>query len=171
MKTSVEIAEIAKALSVAQSKMKVIKKETENPFFKSKYADLASIMEKTQPLLAEQGLSVTQGASYAQETGWVLITRLSHVSGQFYETMYPLLAKDHSAQAMGSALSYARRYSYSALTGAVAGNDDDDGEGAQARHQPPAVTQTPAKPVIVPKKVVIPSQPGLTTTTFDDIPF
>lgn len=100
-----------------------------NSHFKSKYADLAGIRDTVMPVLSKHGFSIIQlteiGAS-----GFCLVTMLLHESGQFIEGRYPLPDLLEKPQAMGSAVTYARRYALSAMCG-IAAEEDDDGEAAQ----------------------------------------
>jgi ERF superfamily len=102
-------------------------------FFKSKYADLASIMEAARAPLAANGLAVTQALHVPEEGGLCLITTLLHTSGQWIASRHPLptVPRPHE---LGSALTYARRYSYASLVGIVA-EEDDDAEAAQQAGQ------------------------------------
>ena len=143
---SIEIDKLAEALSKAQGQMDTAKKDSSNPFFKSSYADLASVWEACRKPLSDNGLSVTQLVS--QEGGWngtgiqSLQTVLLHSSGQYISSTLQLSAKDNTPQAVGSALTYARRYGLSAILGIA--SDDDDGESAQGREtKPKAQTITP----------------------------
>jgi hypothetical protein len=99
-----------------------------NPAFKSKYADLASIRNATIPALSRNGLSLFQMTRLNGE-GMSLVTRLAHSSGQWLESTYPLPINDRP-HIMGSALTYARRYSWAALVG-IAAEEDEDGNAAQ----------------------------------------
>jgi hypothetical protein len=98
-----------------------------------RYADLAEIIEHVRPVLAKHSLSVVQLTMHSQ-TGNLLVTRLIHASGQYLESTYQLPASA-AAQDMGSAITYARRYSMCAILG-IAAEEDDDGQKAQ--HAPPA---------------------------------
>lgn len=122
---------LAGALAKAQGEIKNATFNKTNPHFKSKYADLASIRDAVTPSLAKHGLSVAQMTDYAGEK-FVLRTRLMHSSGEFVESTYPLPLAADKPQIMGSAISYARRYSLAAMVG-IASEDDDDAEGAHDR--------------------------------------
>lgn len=128
MNKSEQINELATALSKFQGKMITAHKGATNPFFKSTYADLASVVKSASPGLAEEGLSIAQlvGTSNEQTT---LTTLLMHASGQFISAEMPLLIAKQDAQGQGSALTYARRYAYMAIIGMVA-DEDDDGQAA-----------------------------------------
>lgn len=122
MRTSESIAELAKALATAQGEMKNAKLNKVNPHFKSRYADLAEIRDTVTPALTRHGLSVAQGTDMT-ESGLVVVTRLMHLSGQWIESRYPIAID--KPQAMGSAYTYAKRYSLAAICNIAADEDDD----------------------------------------------
>ena len=95
-----------------------------------KYADLASVLEATQPALTAQGLVVLQAVDAETQT---LITRLAHISGEWVEASYqlPITAPP---QQFGSSLTYGRRYSLQSLLCLAA--EDDDGAAAHAPTKP-----------------------------------
>lgn len=93
-----------------------------------KYADLAEINAAVLPELAKNGLSWTTKPTFDESGRFVLVYKLAHVSGEFEEGTYPL-GNLGLAQAMGSAITYARRYCICAVTG-VAPDEDDDGAAA-----------------------------------------
>ena len=126
--TSEQINEIVTALAKAQAEMENAPMLSVNPAFKSKYADLASIRNATMPALTKHGLSLFQMTRLNGE-GMLLVTRLAHSSGQWLEATYPLPLVDRP-HIMGSALTYARRYSWAALVG-IAAEEDEDGNAAQ----------------------------------------
>lgn len=129
MKTSDALNELATALAKAQGEMKNAALNKENPFFKSRYADLASVRDTITPALSNNGLSVVQ--TLAPENGSLMVcTRLIHSSGQWMESTFPIIADTNKPQAMGSALTYARRYSLAAIVN-IATEDDDDANEAQ----------------------------------------
>ena len=128
MKTSETINELAGALAKAQLAMKNATADADNPYFKSKYADLATVRDAVTPALAANGIAVVQLTS--SENGHLIVhTRLMHSSGQWIESQYPIMNDTAKPQAMGSALTYARRYSLSAICG-IASEKDDDGNAA-----------------------------------------
>lgn len=137
------MSELFTALSQFQSELKPAGKTSSNPFFKSKYADLAAVWNSIREPLAKNGLSIIQ-TTRISETGPVLVTSLCHKSGQSVSGEYPIKAKDDSPQAIGSAVSYARRYALSAILGVVA--EDDDGEAAMGRKQDKVYVSTISKP-------------------------
>jgi len=140
MSQSESIANLAKALSAAQSQIKGALKDSQNPFFKSHYADLASVVDAIREPFAKNGLSYTQ-PSRAIQIGeawtWVVATRIMHISGEWIEGVYPIITvKPNDPQAFGSANTYARRYSLSSVAGVA--QVDDDAESATVRHPHPA---------------------------------
>jgi hypothetical protein len=133
-------AKLAEALSKAQSVFSVPKKTKTNPHFRTKYADLADVIDAVKDGLAKNDLAVIQGVDDK-----FLKTTLVHKSGEFIETKTPLYLDKQTMQGLGSALTYARRYALSALLN-VASDEDDDGNGAneKAAHTPqpkPAAAQ------------------------------
>ena len=126
MQMSEQINEIATALAKAQAELKAASKDAENPHFKSKYADIASIIEALKPL-SKHGLAFAQFPETAEE-GIIVSTLLMHTSGQWLRTDVPIPVSKADAQGYGSAITYGRRYGLQALCGLAA--DDDDGNAA-----------------------------------------
>jgi hypothetical protein len=129
---SEQINELAKALSTAQAKIENATLNKINPHFKSKYADLSSVIDSIREPLSANGLAVSQNIEI-REGGMVLRTVLMHSSGQWIASEYPL-PQTARPQELGSALTYARRYSLSAIA-CIAADDDDDAEGARKTDQ------------------------------------
>lgn len=125
------------ALIAAQRKFKAAIKEAENPHFQSKFVDLAGAWDACREALWDQGLTVEQ-FTRVQATGPVLVTRLDHVSGESREGEYPLVpSKDRDPQALGAAMTYARRYCLMAMVG-MAPEDDDGNTASEKPKAPPA---------------------------------
>jgi len=143
MQTSEQINELAAALAKAQGEMSGAVKDATNPFFKSSYADLASVIEASRSALSKHGLAVIQSPS-AEGTTVSLDTLLVHSSGQWVRGTMTMTAKDDSPQALGSCVSYAKRYALQAFVGVA--SVDDDGEAAQGRSKPQAQTAAPLPP-------------------------
>lgn len=143
-----DIKELAVALNKVQAKLKPAIRGATNPFFKSSYADLASIWEACRSLLADNGLSVVQTTSLVggiDGTGISLDTTLLHSSGQWISGQLFIVPSKNDPQGIGSALTYARRYSLSAIVGIA--TEDDDGEGTMDRkrvEEPKAKKETKA---------------------------
>ncbi len=130
MTTSEQINELAAALAKAQGVMNGAAKDSANPFFKSKYADLASVWEACRKPLTENGLSIIQSPS-ADGVKVSIETRLLHTSGQWIAGTVTTSAKEDTPQAIGSAITYLRRYALQSFAGVAP--EDDDGEAAQGR--------------------------------------
>ena len=124
MKTSESITKIASALVSAQKDFLSAKKTSDNPFFKSKYADLQSVISAVKESLNENGIAFIQSPTESEGDVLKLTTRLLHESGEWIEdtSVCPLVKRD--PQAFGSALSYLRRYSLSAMCGIYQADDD-----------------------------------------------
>lgn len=130
--------EFAAAFVQAQSKMDVAVKDAQNPHLKNKYADLTAVLDVVLPALNECGIGLIQRAVETDKPFTLrLQTILLHKSGQSMVSYTEMPIKQNDAQAIGSALTYARRYAVSALCGVRA--EDDDGNGAVA--QPPQQSQ------------------------------
>jgi hypothetical protein len=129
---SEEINELAGALSKAQGEFTAIPKGETNPFFKSKYAGLPDVIRVAGPVLAQNGLSISQFICQSELGEDLLKTYLMHSSGQFIEHSMKLYLGKLDSQGMGSATTYARRYSYMSVLGLVADEDDD---GNRASHK------------------------------------
>jgi hypothetical protein len=100
-----------------------------NPHFRSRYADLAAVRDAIIPVFNRHGLSIIQAPTTDGFSGFSLETRLMHESGEYLIYNFPLPADVNKMQAVGSAISYARRYTLSAIAG-VASEEDDDGNAA-----------------------------------------
>lgn len=131
--TSPVLHELATALAKAQAEFKSIPKTADNAFFHSKYADLAAVVSAAQPIAAKHGLSVAQFPTFLDTGEPVLTTYLLHSSGQYMTSTMRLFAAKNDPQGQGSAITYARRFSYMAVLGLVADNEDDDGHAATPR--------------------------------------
>lgn len=131
MKTSESIVNITKALLTAQKKMEAAVKGSKNPYFKSSYADYNSVLEASKGPLNEVGVVILQ-PHVTNERGTFVETILLHESGEFIisETKVSV-AKENDPQALGSAITYARRYGLQSLVSLPA--EDDDGEKAMSR--------------------------------------
>ena len=127
MNKSESITNLAKALNSFQSKITAVKKDAINPFYKSKYATLDTIWESIRKPLSENGLSVTQTMGILQGTPIMALleTTLYHTSGEWISGTQLVNPIKDDPQSLGSAISYARRYSLSAILGIVADEDDD----------------------------------------------
>ncbi len=118
------------ALSKAQGEITPAIKDSANPFFKSKYADLTSVWAACREPLTKHGLAVTQTMA-EQEGKLILITMLLHASGQWIKSFLPIVTQKPDAQSLGAAITYMRRFSLSALVGICP--EDDDGNMASGK--------------------------------------
>ena len=132
MTRSDSIAALAAALSKAQSAMTGAKKDSVNPHFKSRYADLASIWDACREPLTKNGLSVIQMPG-KDETGYYVETLLAHSSGEFVSCKLHISPVKDDPQGLGSSITYARKYGLAAIAGISADDSDDDGEAAMGR--------------------------------------
>lgn len=149
LETSQELASLFEALSAFQGACGAPKKTSTNPHFKSKFADLAEVVETVKKPLADNGLSYLQFPVGDCEGGRVtIITQLNHKSGQWMRSSYSMPVPQNNPQAVGTAISYARRYALQAILGIAA--DDDDGNESSGRSEsgkakePPKTTAVPA---------------------------
>lgn len=129
---SSDLNELLTALAKAQAEMETAGLTNANPFFKSKYADLAEIVKSSRPALTRHGLSVIQYIEQ-NEQGSVLVSMLGHASGQYITSQMPITPAKTDVQSLGSYITYLRRYSYAALVGVVVSDEDDDGESSMER--------------------------------------
>jgi hypothetical protein len=119
---------ISKALLEAQKEMGNAIKDSSNPFFKSKYADLNSIREACMPVLNKHGIVVLQPIVHIEGKNFVK-TVLLHESGEQLDSLIEIIySKPNDAQAQGSGITYARRYGLQSFVNV--GADDDDGNKA-----------------------------------------
>jgi|GEM_PF-1669701 len=130
MTTSEKTGAIYMALIKASGELKNPPKNATNPHFRNRYADLAVILETVKPCLLKNGLAIIQGAE-SEAAKVTIITRLLHESGEWIETSLSLTAGGADPQKIGSAITYGRRYSISALLNIVADDDDDGNEGGK----------------------------------------
>lgn len=155
MEMSEKIDALAEALAKAQGEMKNAVKGCDNPFFKSKYADLAECLNVAREPLSKNGLSIFQANEGIVESNKLAVTTMiMHSSGQFLKvtSSYPIQKND--AQGFGSTLTYARRYSLAAALGLA--QEDDDGNSAcepveKGQYQPKEQQKKEQKPKAQPQ--------------------
>lgn len=127
---------LAEALAAAQLEITDPAKDAVNPHFRSRYADLATVLKTVRPVLARHGLAITQTTQVDEQGRLLLVTRL-HWRDEELVGYYPIQPVKADPQGYGSALTYARRYTIQAIVG-VAADDDDDGNAASAAPSKPA---------------------------------
>lgn len=132
MKTSESIKNLSKALLKAQAQMGAAKKDSKNPFFKSNYADLPTVMEVVKAPLNEAGIIVLQPASHRDGKNFITTTLIHGETGEYMESETEVVsAKANDPQAFGAAQTYARRFGLQSMLFIPA--EDDDGNYASGR--------------------------------------
>lgn len=127
MKTSESVMKIAEAIVKASADINHATYDSTNPHFNSKFASLESVIDTSKTLLLAHGVIVLQGVNAD-----MLVTRLQHVSGEFFETELKLILSKQDMQAMGSAITYARRYSLAAMLNISQTDDDGNDAGKES---------------------------------------
>lgn len=141
MKTSESIKNLSQALLKAQTQMGAAKKDSKNPFFKSNYADLPTVMEVVKGPLNDAGIIVLQPAAHRDGKNFITTTLIHGETGEWMESETEVVsAKANDPQAFGAAQTYARRFGLQAMLFIPA--EDDDGNYASGRtvEKPKAVT-------------------------------
>jgi len=141
MTKSESIKEFAAALAKAQGEIKGALKDQANPFFKSKYADLASVVEAIRAPFAKNGIAYVQLTIPSEKEEVQVETILMHLSGEWVSGIIAVPVAKSDAQGYGSALTYARRYGLAAAAG-VAPEDDDGNAAAKAAPERGTITPT-----------------------------
>lgn len=157
---SAEIKDLVAALAKAQGVMKPAIYNRINPHFKSRYADFASCMDACRGPLSDNGLAPIQYCETI-EGKLNLVTMLAHTSGQWMKSEFPLISAKMDSQGIGSAMTYAKRYSLCGMIGIVADEEgDDDGESAIGRGRQEEPLRQPPRPATTPKPAqkILPAQ-------------
>lgn len=159
MQTSESIAGIAKALAAFQSEVKQPEKSADNPFFKSKYVPLESVVEAINTYGPKHGLSFTQWPHVNEQGRVGVSTLLMHASGEWiqYDPVF-MKAEKETAQAAGSVVSYLRRYALSAIFGITSDEDDDGNVATHSQKAPQKAPQRPKTPPKQPSNGITPEQ-------------
>lgn len=139
------VATLFAALVAAQGELRNPPKDSINPHFKSKFADLATVRETVQPTLLKHGLAVSQLPCEVAGVGPGLCTMLLHSSGEYIRATIALRPAKQDPQGIGAALTYARRYGLQAVLGVVA-DDDDGNQASRPPQQKQQQDRQPAKP-------------------------
>ncbi len=143
MQHSESIDKIVPAMFDVQRTIGPAPKQSDNPFFKSKYADLITIWNHVQETLTANGLFIIQTGEPSQLGTLNLTTTIMHKSGQWIGGTITFSLAKNDPQATGSAITYARRYGLSAILGLMT-DKDDDGEGAMNRKKQTGTGAVPA---------------------------
>lgn len=128
--TSPEVNKLYEALAKAQTDIGLADKDSENPYFKSRYANLASFVKASRAALTKNGLAIIHRVEQNDDGANILVCTLGHASGQYVESRLRILPVKNDVQSFGSYMTYLRRYSYVAICGMA--DIDDDGEAAVA---------------------------------------
>lgn len=131
MRQSQSIAKLAAALVKAQGEVENATKNAANPHFKSRYADLAEILNTIKPVMTKHGLAVVQFPGF-EEGHATVETQLVHESGEWIAGTSGAPLQKNDPQGVGSAITYLRRYSLAALAGIA--QEDDDGNAASGQN-------------------------------------
>lgn len=146
MKTSATLTKIAPALVAAQAAIEAATKDQANPFFDSKYANLASVIAAVKAPLNANGIAFSQLVQ-RDEHGIYVETVLLHTSGEYITSQTPVIvAKPNNPQAMVSGVTYAKRCGLEAITGLPSVDDDGNGATVPPTQQPQAAAQQKPKP-------------------------
>ena len=139
---SESIVEITKALVKVQGALKPSAKDSTNPHYNTKYSNLRAVWDACRTLLSENGLAVAQTFSGGENGNIIISTTLLHSSGEWFRSDLSLTPQKPGPQAIGSLITYGRRYGLAAIVGVY--DLDDDGEGAE-RSTKKTPTKTPTK--------------------------
>lgn len=152
MKSSESVAELFKSLNKFRGKLKQPLKDANNPFFKSKYVPLENVVSVIDEAIANTGLSYTQETVYNESGLIVLDTIITHESGE-YVVLGGAVVKPvkNDPQGVGSAITYARRYSLSTAFGIASDPDDDGNEASGGKSVTPKNKNPKLEPVLVQK--------------------
>lgn len=159
------------ALVAAIAELRNVQKDKLNPHFKSKFASLDAILDATRPVLAKHGLAIIQMPEYDSDSQTAgVVTRVIHSSGEYSESKLLLPVKSSDPMACGSAISYSRRYSISAVL-MICADEDDDGVSASkpmTQHviAKPAFKKPAPAPTPAPKPEPATQQLGACETLF-----
>lgn len=140
---SPELDQLATALAIAQGSIQGAVKDRTNPAFKSSYADLASVWDACRAALSANGLSVSQHPGRLEDGSATVTTILLHKSGQHISSVCAALPRDQSPAAVGSVVTYLRRYALAAAVGVAP--EDDDGQAASHATPNPQPQRVPAQ--------------------------
>jgi hypothetical protein len=151
MERSETIGKLSEALAKAQGEMKPASFDAQNPHFRSRYATLASIMEACRAALSRNQIAVVQGTSVVEDRV-IVTTMLIHASGEFISDQLSMNITKDSPQAIGSAITYARRYSLASLVGVVS-DEDDDAEAAMPVNDSKNANRSNVQKSVKPAKV------------------
>jgi len=138
MNTEKVTPELFAALAKAQAEVENATKGSTNPHFKSKYADLAEVLNTVRPTFAKHGLSILQSTAFEGSLVSV-VTLIAHESGGHVSSVASCVPAKSDAQGIGAATTYLRRYALASMTGVA--QEDDDGTGASHNREPIPISE------------------------------
>lgn len=156
--------DVIKQLMAAMKQFKPLVKDKNNPFFKSKYADLPQVYDVVKGPLQDHGFVLLQGTGHWPDGVGYIKTQLLHVSGEEFTSTYDL-PPNLDAQKMAAAVTYGKRVALCALL-ALAADDEDDGEaavGRNTRHPEPVKRDKPVSPPAPSKEPLVVAVESTTT--------
>ena len=172
------ITNLAKALLKAQEQMRPVTKDAVNPFLRNRYASLSAVLDVVRKPLLDNGILLVQRCVESEPGTAGVETRLIHTSGEWIAstTTIPLPDADpgtksaNAGQAVGAAISYARRYGLMAMLSLAAVDEDTDNEVRQPRFQPPQARQQeqPAPTSSAPARAEYPGLPAISGVTYEE---
>jgi hypothetical protein len=127
VKITMPCDKLMSAMAQMQAVLDMAKKDSDNPYFKSKYADLAQCLQTAKKPMADNGLSISQHCTF-DGVFVQCVSVLAHSSGQMMVSTLTIPVSKKDAQGIGSSITYARRYALSAIVGIA--QKDDDGNGS-----------------------------------------
>jgi len=155
MKQTEDIKELVAALAKAQSVLKPAVFNKINPHFRNRYADFTSCMDACRMPLSDNGLAIIQFCE-TLDGKLNLITMLAHTSGQWIRSEFPIICAKMDSQGIGSAMTYAKRYSLCGMVGVVADEEsDDDAEAAQGRYKQQEAARPASRPYVKPLDIPV----------------
>lgn len=149
MRLSEKTTDLIAALLKVQNEIKNPLRNSPNDYFKSRYANLEQVLAVTIPVLNANGFVLSQTHEWRDSVTFIQTT-LFHISGQFIQSEMPLLLNKGDMQNLGSATTYARRYSIVSMLGIE--QEDDDGNSIQKKD--PVKTQAISVTSHAPSKTV-----------------
>lgn len=160
-------ADLFAAIAKAQAEIENASKNAQNPHFRSRYADLAEVLNTVRPVFARHGLSIIQSTVF---DGAVVSvdTMVAHSSGGHLSSTASCVPAKTDAQGIGSATTYLRRYSLASMAGVA--QEDDDGEGAAHGSQPAARPDPAEQEIVVALEAAAKSGPEALQAAFADLP-
>ncbi len=148
MNQSESIAKLSEALAKAQGVMEGASKDSSNPFFKSKYADLSAVWDACRKPLSDNGLSVVQTSDFIPDHPEMVCieTILCHSSGEWIRGRLAVKPVKPDPQSVGSCITYLRRYSLQSMVGIAPEDDDGNAASGQGAKTPPTRKAEPKQP-------------------------